>query len=48
MNVNKVGFLFSSNAKVLPRTILLAGLVCLVLVVLLYMYCVYMEYVDLI
>ena len=38
VNVNKVGFLFSSNAKVLPRTILLAGLVCLVLVVLLYMY----------
>ena len=38
VNVNKVGFLFSSNAKVLPRTIVLAGLVCLVLVVLLYMY----------
>ena len=38
VNVNKVGFLFSSNAKVLPRTILLAGLVCLVLAVLLYMY----------
>ena len=38
VNVNKVGFLFSSNAKVLPRTILLAGLVCLVLVVLLYLY----------
>ena len=38
VNVNKVGFLFSSNAKVLPRTILLASLVCLVLVVLLYMY----------
>lgn len=38
VNVNKVNFLFSSNAKLLPRTILLAGLVCLVLVVLLYMY----------
>ena len=38
VNVNKVGFLFSSNAKVLPRTILLAGIVCFVLVVLLYMY----------
>lgn len=38
VNVNKVNFLFSSNAKVLPRTIVLASLVCLVLVVLLYMY----------
>ena len=38
VNVNKVSFLFSSNAKVLPRTIALASLVCLVLVVLLYMY----------
>lgn len=38
VNVNKVSFLFSSNAKVLPRTIVLASLVCLVLVVLLYMY----------
>ena len=38
VNVNKVSFLFSSNAKVLPRTIMLASLVCLVLVVLLYMY----------
>ena len=38
VNVNKVGFLFSSNAKVLPRTIVLACLVCLALVVLLYMY----------
>ena len=38
VNVNKVSFLFSSNAKVLPRTILLASLVCFVLVVLLYMY----------
>ena len=38
VNVNKVGFLFTSNAKFLPRTILLAGLVCAVLVVLLYMY----------
>ena len=38
VNVNKVSFLFSSNAKVLPRTILLAGIVCFVLVVLLYMY----------
>ena len=38
VNVNKVGFLFTSNAKFLPRTILLAGLVCAALVVLLYMY----------
>ena len=38
VNVNKVGFLFTSNAKFLPRTILLVGLVCAVLVVLLYMY----------
>ncbi len=38
VNVNKVSFLFSSNAKVLPRTIVLASLVCLVLVVLLYLY----------
>lgn len=38
VNVNKVSFLFSSNAKVLPRTILLTALVCLVLVVLLYLY----------
>ncbi|MDO5544549.1 MAG: ABC transporter permease [Eubacteriales bacterium] len=38
VNVNKVNFLFSSNAKLLPRTILLTALVCLVLVVLLYMY----------
>ncbi len=38
VNVNKVNFLFSSNAKVLPRTIVLASLVCLVLVVLLYLY----------
>lgn len=38
VNVNKVSFLFSSNAKLLPRTILLTGLVCLVLVVLLYLY----------
>ena len=38
VNVNKVGFLFSSNAKFLPRTILLVGIVCAVLVVLLYMY----------
>lgn len=38
VNVNKVSFLFSSNAKVLPRTILLTGIVCFVLVVLLYMY----------
>ena len=38
VNVNKVRFLFSSNAKVLPRTILLTGIVCFVLVVLLYMY----------
>lgn len=38
VNVNKVSFLFSSNAKLLPRTILLTALVCGVLVVLLYMY----------
>ena len=38
VNVNKVNFLFSSNAKNLPRTIALACVVCGVLVVLLYMY----------
>ena len=38
VNVNKVSFLFSSNAKTLPRTIALACVVCGVLVVLLYMY----------
>ena len=38
VNVNKVSFLFSSNAKVLPRTIVLASLVCLVLGVLRYLY----------
>ena len=38
VNVNKVSFLFSSNAKHLPRTIALACVVCGVLVVLLYMY----------
>ena len=38
VNVNKVNFLFSSNAKNLPRTIVLACVVCGVLVVLLYMY----------
>ena len=38
VNVNKVSFLFSSNAKNLPRTIVLACVVCGVLVVLLYMY----------
>ena len=38
VNVNKVSFLFSSNAKFLPRTIALTGIVCLVLVVLLYLY----------
>ena len=38
VNVNKVNFLFSSNAKYLPRTIVLACIVCGVLVVLLYMY----------
>ena len=38
VNVNKVSFLFSSNAKNLPRTIALACVVCGVLVVLLYMY----------
>ena len=38
VNVNKVNFLFSSNAKNLPRTIVLACVVCGVLVVLLYLY----------
>ena len=38
VNVNKVKFLFTSNAKLLPRTIVLVGLVCAALVVLLYMY----------
>ena len=38
VNVNKVSFLFSSNAKNLPRTIALACVVCGALVVLLYMY----------
>ena len=38
VNVNKVGFLFSSNAKFLSRTIFLTCIVCGVLVVLLYMY----------
>ena len=38
VNVNKVSFLFSSNAKTLPRTIARACVVCGVLVVLLYMY----------
>lgn len=38
VNVNKVSFLFTSNAKFLNRTITLVGGVCIVLVVLLYMY----------
>ena len=38
VNVNKVNFLFASNAKFLPRTILLTTVVCAVLVVLLYLY----------
>ena len=38
VNVNKVSFLFTSNARLLNRTILLVGLVCAALVVLLYMY----------
>ena len=38
VNINKVSFLFTSNAKLLPRTILLVGGVCAVLVILLYMY----------
>ena len=38
VNINKVKFLFTSNAKLLPRTILLVGLVCAALVVILYMY----------
>lgn len=38
VNVNKVSFLFSSNAKVLNRTIGLVFLVCIALVCLLYLY----------
>ena len=38
VNINKVNFLFTSNAKLLGRTIALAGCVCAVLVDLLYMY----------
>ena len=38
VNINKVKFLFTSNVKLLPRTILLVGLVCAALVVILYMY----------
>lgn len=38
VNVNKVSFLFSSNARVLNRTILLVGLVCAALIALLYSY----------
>lgn len=38
VNINKVSFLFTSNAKLLNRTIFLVGAVCAVLVVVLYMY----------
>lgn len=38
VNINKVKFLFTSNVKLLPRTILLVGLVCAALVVILYLY----------
>ena len=38
VNVSKVSFLFTSNTKLLPRTIALVGLVCAALVVVLYMY----------
>lgn len=38
VNVNKVSFLFSSNAKVLNRTIGLVSIVCVALVCLLYLY----------
>lgn len=38
VNINKVKFLFTSNAKLLPRTIVLVGLVCAALVVILYLY----------
>lgn len=38
VNVNKMKFLFSSNAKYLSRTILLVSLVCAALVILLYLY----------
>lgn len=38
VNINKVSFLFTSNAKLLSRTIGIVGIVCVVLVGLLYMY----------
>ena len=38
VNVSKVSFLFTSNVKLLPRTIALVGLVCAALVVVLYLY----------
>lgn len=38
VNVSKVKFLFTSNAKLLNRTIFLVGCVCAVLVVVLYLY----------
>ena len=38
VNVNKVSFLFTSNAKLLNRTILLVAVLCTALVTVLYMY----------
>ena len=38
LNINKYSFLFTSNSKFLPRTILLVFLVCVVLIAILYWY----------
>ena len=38
VNINKVSFYFTSNVKLLPRTILLVGCLCLVLIAVLYWY----------
>lgn len=38
VNISKVTFLFTSNAKLLNRTILLVGVVCAALIAVLYMY----------
>ena len=38
VNINRVTFYFTSNIKVLPRTILLVGIVCVVLIAALYWY----------
>ena len=38
VNINKVSFYFTSNAKLLPRTILLAALLCVALIAVLYWY----------